>query len=87
MNPYRAAEYAFAGLCVAFVLAMFAALAWVITVTESWKGVGITILVLAVLFGATGVSEEWHLIEKWWVRKRDAWDSRREGSAPGDSNG
>jgi hypothetical protein len=81
MNPYRAVERTLIGLVILFVLTVLAALAYLITVTESWGGVGITIAVLAFAVAAMTLGEDWHSFETWWVRKRAEWDDKRAGSA------
>lgn len=77
MNPYRATEYTIAVACVLLVVAVVAAIAYVITVTESWKSFGITALVIAA-FCALGILQaRWDSIESWWVRKRSEWDEKK----------
>lgn len=81
MNPYRTAERAFIGLVGLLIMAVLAALGWLITITESWKGVGVTVLVLVGWFGLAILHEEWGSVEGWWRRKREAWDSKHPSAS------
>lgn len=76
MNPYRAAERALAALVVVIILGMLAAIAWVITVTESWPAVGWIALVLFALLIVFAAHDEWENFGNWWCRKREAWDTK-----------
>lgn len=73
-NPYRIAERVGIALFALLVLAALALVAWFITITESWKGVGIAALVGVGFFVATILYAATEDISDWWARKREAWD-------------
>lgn len=81
LNPYRAAEMLAIALLTLLALCVVGFFAWFLTVTESWRGFGIAVLVIGVLFVVAALHDEWENIGNWWRSKRDAWDSAHSTQA------